>query len=67
MEEMRRKRLAAGKWGEVNLGVSGGRRVVVRGRTRVLTQDSVERVSHVHRVELGGREGTAHRSVSWEM
>lgn len=33
---------------------------------RVLTQDSVERVPHVDRVELGGREGTAHRSVSYE-
>lgn len=31
---------------------------------RLLTQDSVERVPHVDSVELRGREGTAHRSVT---
>lgn len=34
---------------------------------RVLTQDSVERIPHVDSVELGGREGTAHRSVACEI
>lgn len=43
------------------------KRTVCVDTGRVLTQDSVEGVPHVDSVELGGREGTAHRSVSCQI